>query len=175
MFIEIIRQTPPWVFAIFAGLLWLGSSQLRPRRASLRRITLMPVAMTGLSLYGLVSAFGQDPRALGCWMLALLGVLLIALRRPAPATVRYDAATRRFELPGSVIPLLLMMGIFIVKYAVGIIEARSPQWLHDATFIEAVSLSYGLFSGLFLSRSARLWQLAFSSTRRLGDASSAAR
>lgn len=165
MFAEIVSHTPLWVWAIFAALLWLGGSQLLPRRVTLRRITLLPVAMSGLSLYGVASAFGSDPMALACWMLALLATLIVTAERTLPAATRYHPADRSFSLPGSALPLALMMGIFVTKYAVGIVDARAPQLLHVNGAPEAVSLLYGLFSGLFLARSVNLWQLALATTR----------
>lgn len=47
----IVRNTPPWVWGLLAALLALGLSQLRSRNVSLTRITLLPLAMTGLSLW----------------------------------------------------------------------------------------------------------------------------
>lgn len=170
MLAQIISHTPLWVWAIFVALLWLGGSQLLPRRVTLRRITLIPVAMSGLSLYGVTSAFGSNPLALACWMLALLATLIAATGRTLPAGARYHPADRHFSLPGSPVPLLLMMSIFIVKYAVGAVSASAPQLLHVNGVTEAVSLLYGLFSGLFLSRSFNLWRLALATTRAAEEA-----
>jgi len=165
MLAEIVLQTPPWVYAIFVALLWFGSSQLLPRRVTLRRITLLPLAMSGLSLYGVVSAFGTTPMALACWMLALLLTLIIVSGRSLPAGTRYHPTERSFDLPGSAVPLALMMGIFVTKYAVGVLDARAPQLLHAEGVAESVSLLYGLFSALFLARSFSLWRLALATTR----------
>ena len=71
MLVSIVQQTPSWVWGLLAALLWLGASQLFDRTAGLRRVLLMPVAMTGLSLYGLASAFtgsAQTGSAAGAWL-----------------------------------------------------------------------------------------------------------
>ena len=39
MLLQILANTPKWVFALFAALLWLGLSQLLTRRVGLSRIT----------------------------------------------------------------------------------------------------------------------------------------
>ena len=67
MLLQILTHTPTWVFALFAVLLWMGITQLFPRRASLTRITVMPVVMTALAVYGVVSAFADTPWALAAW------------------------------------------------------------------------------------------------------------
>ena len=68
MFIQIITHTPIWVWAIFVLLLWLGFKQSLPSTPGLTRITLIPLAMLGLSLYGLVSVFRSTGTLLMAWV-----------------------------------------------------------------------------------------------------------
>lgn len=173
--IQILQHTPTWVFGVFALLLALGSRQLLPSQAGLRRLTIMSVAMAGWSAYGLVSAFGDTPAAWGIWALAVVTMLVWTLQRPLPAGVRFDRARMAFSLPGSAVPLALMMGIFFTKYAVGVQLALHPQLAHRAGFAVAVSLLYGAFAGLFLGRSVRLWKLALRADAGPQMASPAAR
>jgi hypothetical protein len=157
MLMQIILHTPKWVFAIFFLLLWLGARQLIAHDLSLNLVTLMPVAMGALSVYGVVSIFGVSPAALGGWTAAALAMLALVLRRPLPAATRYDAAQRRFHVAGSPVPLALMMGIFLTKYAVGIALAMHPELRRQAAFGLALSVLYGAFSGVFVARTVRLW------------------
>lgn len=158
----IVRNTPTWVWALAASLLVLGLSQLRDRRASLARMSAMPFAMTGFSLWGTFSAFGNSPwaaQALGVWVVAagLVFALVSSLRARGAS---YDAATRTYQLPGSVVPLLLIAGIFLVKYVVGVELAMAPQLLRDGQYTLTVAALYGSFTGMFVGRAARLWKLA---------------
>jgi len=155
-----IQHTPTWVFGVFLLLLTLGSRQLLPSKAGLRRLTILPLGMAGWSAYGLVSAFGDTPASWGIWALAAVTMLVWVMQRPLPAGVRFDREQMAFSLPGSAVPLALMMGIFITKYAVGVQLAMQPQLAHRAGFAVAVSLLYGAFAGIFLGRSVRLWTLA---------------
>ena len=160
MLLQILAHTPRWVFVLFAGLLWLGGRQLLAGTVGLARITLMPLAMTGLAVYGVVSAFGDAPLALACWGGAALAMAALLLQRPPPAGTRYDAAQRRFHLPGSAVPLALMMGIFFTKYVVGVQIAMHPELAHHHNFALAIGTLYGAFSGIFAGRALRLWKLA---------------
>lgn len=63
--LDIVRQAPPWVWLLLAGLVALGLSQCRERRASLARVTVLPVAMALLSLVGLATAFAQSGALIG--------------------------------------------------------------------------------------------------------------
>ncbi|MCW7539660.1 hypothetical protein OOT46_17595 [Aquabacterium sp. A7-Y] len=160
MMMQILLQTPRWVFVLFLALLGLGVMQLAPRLASLRRVSLVPIAMTGLSLYGVISAFPDQPLSLLAWAACAGLAALAMLSRPLPAGTRYDAAVRHFQLPGSSVPLALMMGVFFTKYVAGVALAQAPELAAQAGFAFAFSACYGLFSGLFIGRAARLWRLA---------------
>ena len=160
MVLQILAHTPYWVFALFALLIWLGCKQLVTRRVSLRRITVLPLAMTGLSLYGVVSAFRDSPLALAFWVAAAVISAFLLMRQPLHEATRYDAGTRSFAVPGSAVPLMLMMGIFSTKYVVGVRLAMHPELAHQPGFVWLVSLLYGAFSGIFAARALRLWKLA---------------
>jgi len=54
----------------------------------------------------------------------------------------------------------LMMAIFFTKYAVGVIQARQLPLVREPVFIGAISLCYGLFSGVFPARAVVIWRCA---------------
>jgi hypothetical protein len=153
---QILTHTPRWVFVLFALLLVLGVQQLSPREVALRRVVLLPLAMGALSFYGLLSAFGTQPAALLAWAACAVGAAGSLLGRPLPRGLRYDAQERRLSVPGSAVPLALMMGVFFTKYAVGVILSQAPQLAHTAAFALPCAAVYGVFSGLFAGRALRL-------------------
>ena len=162
MFIQIITRTPIWVWAILGLLLWVGLQQSVPRSVSLRRITVLPLVMIGLSLAGMFTAFGAGGHALLAWGLAAVVAGAVVMSRSLPQATQYNSWTQQFQLPGSWTPLVLMMGIFITKYAVGVMLAMHPGLARDALFSQSVGALYGGFSGVFAGRAARLWRLASS-------------
>ena len=159
---SIVKNTPSWVFGLFAGLAALGLSQMRTREVGAARMALMPVAMTSLSLWGTLSAFGASPLfgyVLMAWAAgaALMFGLIAALAPQAGAS--YTAATRSFNVPGSLLPMLLILGIFFTKYIVGVELAMQPALAQDGQYSLVVGALYGLFGGTFAGRAARLWRL----------------
>ena len=160
MLIQIITHTPLWVWAILVLLLWVGLKQSVRRSVSLRRITVLPIVMTGMSLAGMFTAFGAGNHALLAWGAAAAFTTAVVMTRNLPQATQYNAWTQLFELPGSWTPLVLMMGIFVTKYAVGVTLAMHPQLAFDALFSQGVGALYGGFSGVFVARAARLWRLA---------------
>ncbi|RZL94575.1 MAG: hypothetical protein EOP82_04715 [Variovorax sp.] len=165
MLFQILAHTPRWVFALFALLVWLGARQMLAGTVSLARTTAMPIAMTGLSVYGVVSAFGESPAALVGWAAAAAALTLVVLQRPLPATTRYEGGTRTFHVAGSAVPLVLLMGIFFTKYVVGVLIAMHPELTHQAVFALGISTLYGAFSGIFSARAMRMWKLAIRTDR----------
>ena len=165
MLLTIVQHTPTWVWLVLAALLWLGASQMLARRAGLRRVLLMPIAMGVFSAWGMGSAFGAAPRIgsiLAVWLAAACAVAALSLwlHRSAPAGTRYDTANQQFHLPGSAWPMLLIVGIFLVKWAVGVELALQPPLAHDSQFALQIALVYGAFNGVFAARTGRLLRLA---------------
>lgn len=163
----VLKSTPSWVWGLLAALIALGLSQVRTRSVSALRMALTPVGMTGFSLWGTVSAFSASPLfgyVLFAWVAGAGALLaLIGTRQPDPAA-HYDAASRSFTLPGSWLPMGLILGIFSVKYVVGVELAMQPALAHDGLYTLVAGGLYGLFSGAFAGRALRVFRLAFGGT-----------
>lgn len=161
----LLRGTPAGVWLLLAGLVAWGLSQCRPRTASLGRTAALPLAMAALGGWGVLAATratGLAWQPLALWLAVALGActLLWRLRPQAPAGARYDAAGQRFHLPGSTMPLLLILSMFCIKYAVGVETALDPAHAAQPGFALAVAAVYGLATGCFLARALRLLRLA---------------
>ena len=160
--VDIVRQTPLWVAGVLAGLAWLGFSATRSRRVHLARLLAMPAIMGALALWGVQSAFistGQLPTLLALWALCYAAVLAVGSRLAAPVGARYDAATRSFHLPGSWLPMGLILAVFLLKYAIGVQLAMEPTIATHPGFAYPVAAVYGLLSGIFAARTLRVLRL----------------
>ena len=159
----VLGRTPAWVWALLAGLAMLGYGQVRDREASLVRISVLPFVMTALSIWGMASAFGASPMfgyTMLVWLAATAIVFAAIAPMPVPAGTTYDASTRTYFLRGSWMPMAMILGIFVTKYIVGVDTAMNPGLARDGAYTLVVGAMYGVFSGLFLGRAARLWRLA---------------
>jgi hypothetical protein len=160
MFITILQHVPVWVFGLLAVLIVAGSLQIAPRRVTLRRGTVLPLVLTIVSLVGVVTTFGRQPLALLAWAGAVVMALALMQQRIARSDLRFDPATSRFQVPGSWVPLGLMLSMFAVKFIVGATLAQHAELAHSLTLATSASAIYGLISGLFLSRALQLWVCA---------------
>src|SRR5450830_1358274 len=76
--------------------------------------------------------------------------------RPRSVTVRPHGL---LLLRGSIVPLLMMIGIFTVKYGVAVTQAMHPEVLQATLPALVLGLIYGMFAGRSLGRVLRVLHL----------------
>ena len=160
MFIAIVQHTPIWVWGLLIALVALGLWQARDREMTLMRVTILPLVLIALSASGVLTAFGHQPIALGGWAAGVAAALTIGRQFVAVRGARWSAETARLHVPGSSLPLTLIVGLFCIKYFAGVNLAMNGSLATDANFAGLCSLAYGTFSGLFLARALSLRSLA---------------
>lgn len=154
---QILRGTPVWVFPLFLGLIFLGYLQSKPRDLPPVRLAILPVALAALSLSRVLSAFGAEPLALAAWAAGTAAALLLNSRLKQPAGARWSAASGTFHVPGSWVPMVLIMAVFFARYALAVSLAMKPDFVHSAAFASASSFGFGMLSGMFMARAWWIW------------------
>jgi hypothetical protein len=160
MFIAIVQHTPGWVWALLAAMVALGLWQTRARKMSPMRATILPLVLIALSLSGVLRAFGHLPIALGGWAVGVGTTLAFARSASTVRGASWSNRTGQLHVPGSWLPLMLIVGLFSIKYFAGASLAMNPGLATDATFAGLCSLGYGSFSGVFAARALALRGLA---------------
>ena len=156
MILDILEHTPVWVWIVLGALILLGLQQSRTRDVSIARATILPVIMIVLSLSGVVGAFGHVPLALVAWA---AGVGLSLTFAGSAVAVRGASRSTRpghLRIPGSFIPVVLIIAVFITRYTAGVALAINPSLAANTAVAVTLSLVYGVFSGLFWSRAQSL-------------------
>jgi hypothetical protein len=161
MIIDILRHTPPWVFVVLALLVVLGVRRLRANALHPRQLLILPVVMTALSAFGLWQVFGANTVAVAAWIAVFAAALAVGWSLSAQDGVQYSATTNRIHVPGSALPLVLMMTIFFLRYGVAVSLAIDPALRTQTFFVAAVGAAYGCSSGCFAARALRTWRSAF--------------
>jgi hypothetical protein len=141
---------PAWVPVLFVALAFLGYRLSLPRTVRPAKLLLIALAMFAWSLYGLVGSFGLAPLALLLWALGYGAALTLGVRYFSAQGL--TAVGDQVRMPGSWVPLGLLMGIFSVKFVLGAAMAMRAPMLHDLAFIAGVSLVLGTLSGGFGAR-----------------------
>ena len=156
LIITILQKTPFWVWGVLALLVGLGLLQSRPRSLGVRRVVLLPLGMTALSLHGTFNTFPPATRSWVMWLGAAAVSATWFATAAMPAGVRFDARRQVLELPGSWQPMALMMAIFFTRYVVAVVLAMAPELTQDTATAAIVSSIYGALSGVFLGRMLRM-------------------
>ena len=142
----ILANTPPWVFALLALLIWQGCMALRPRSQPLARMLIIPAVffLMGLSRLLLV---GKSIDLVLVWMAAAAVFVALALYT-GPRSVTIDGTTGHILRPGSIIPLVRNLTVFGLQYAVAVVTAMKLQAAWEVAMAgQAVS---GACAGYFL-------------------------
>ena len=151
---QLISQTPTYVWALLAFLIYRGYQASLNSETTLRRIAIIPLVMLGLALQGMNTA---GPLGEGVWLIWALGAAAstLAIWTFSTQEIIVNRAAGTIVQRGSWMPLCLMLAIFTTKYTVAVVSAMHPELVHNLPFATGVSLLYGLFNGLFLGRLAR--------------------
>ena len=151
MFVQILIHTPVWVWLMLAGLIALGLLQMRPRRLRPMQLLMLPAALMGLGLWSMAPVLQAQPVIGLLWLVAL--VLATALARGRPVRhATWLPASRQLQLPGSVVPLAVILAIFSLRYASGVGHALHPEWRALMAVQAPLALLFGGINGLLLGR-----------------------
>jgi len=156
--LPILQHTPIWVFGLFIGLVFLGYTQTKLRLLSIKRLIIFPIVMLCLSALGIASSFGIHFLSLAIWLCGIALAFAITYWIASPRGVYYLKNERVFSVPGSWLPMVLIMVIFFTKYTVGVLLVLHPETVHTGTFIVSACLLFGLSSGFFSARTFCVYQ-----------------
>ncbi len=152
----ILSHIPTWVWAILAFILVMGVRQSRDQLMSRGRLLVLPLAWTAFGAWGIEQAFGLHALPLLAWIAGLALSQKLVRRSGWPAGARFEAGSGRFFVPGSWLPLALMLSIFVAKFALGMSLAMKPELAHLAAVQIGFSLVFGAIGGALLGRSRRI-------------------
>ena len=154
--IQILKNTPIWVWAILAALIYLGGRQLKPRVVKRFSVLIAPVAFL---FVGLMAA-GRGSVGFAAWAVSLLSIAAITFFVCQPTHgARYEANGDRLHMPGSVAPMMFMLAIFLLNYAINVVLAIHPAYRGELAWQVVPALILGALSGVFIGRAASLFRM----------------
>ena len=158
LLLTVFTRTPPWVWLILAGLVALGLMQARDHTVSVSRLLAQPLVLGALSLHSAIGAFGLQAWTLLGWPLGVAAGVLLNRWLGLPRQVQV-LADGRFRIGGSWAPMLLLMGVFWLRYAIVVTMALSAALGRQPVFMVLGCAAFGLASGLFGARAWRVLRL----------------
>jgi hypothetical protein len=170
MFIyQVVSHTPLWVWILLAFLIWRGLNAMQPRQIAPSRALIIPVVFLVWGLSGLLGSHNV-PLDLGLFVVAAaLGYVGGGALARLTATPGLATDTGMLAMPGSAIPLAMIVIDFVLKYSgtVAVAMASDPATQSEAA--AAVAVIGGLFAGLFWGRTLGLFRRALRGAGRSDD------
>jgi hypothetical protein len=161
---DVLSHTPLWVWVLLAFVLSRGIAALRPREVAAQRALILPLVFLVWGLTSLVSSRGPGFDALLFVAAGVIGVLVgagVAWLSPAPILKTGGVLI----MPGSFVPLVLIVAAFPIKYALAVAIATAGAPAEAAFYASLGAAVGGLFAGLFWGRTLTQFRRALDGAR----------
>ncbi|AZZ36288.1 hypothetical protein CIK05_05615 [Bdellovibrio sp. qaytius] len=138
---DIITHTPAWVWAILIYLLFVGYQALKPRTISLYRLILLPIALIALKF-----KFFTSPDA-WIYIVGILSGAFAGYLKVRNSKIQVFKDKKEILIPGSSSLIVILVGIFVMKYFFGFLQVTDPvAYIKYYTWELVMS---GILSGYF--------------------------
>lgn len=161
----IINGTPVWVWVLLAVLLARGIKSLQSRTSQLSRIAIVPLMFAGWGIIHLVTDPLAGWSAVLAWALCALGGVLGGVYLASRTRFIVDPFANTVMLPGSIVPLVLIIAAFATKFWLGVEVATVTDVSALTTYTVIDAAVSGVIAGLFAGRFLCYWR-AMSRTSR---------
>jgi len=152
---QIVGHTPTYVWAILGFLVHRGVAASRDRNVTVREIFILPAVMLALGLQSTANGFGLESPGGAAWLAGLAaGVALMWWN--AGNGFALDRGAGMVRLCGSWLPMVLMMTIFVGKFAMAVALASQPALRSSLAFALPACATFGALSGAFMARPLRI-------------------
>lgn len=148
--LAILLHTPLWVWALLALILAVGQRQARGVQQRLWRLLCLPLAWLLFGAFSIAHGAGWLSLGMLAWLLGLGAGILLALGLRWGRLARYEPHTRLYHVPGSWLPLGLMLGIFGLRYLSAVFAALHP--MAAGPWVPLMDGLFGTLTGALLGR-----------------------
>jgi|GEM_PF-2791810 len=137
----------PWlVFLIFVYFLFIGIKALKDRTVPIYQYSILPIALS-------VWIFSEMRGFNFCNFMSIIGLSFGQAFSPfliSYGDIKIDHQNNMITLPGSATTLILLMLIFVIKYAFWYLYALNPFFIAPYAYLETTLFAF--ISGVFIGR-----------------------
>ncbi len=149
--IKIITHTPVYVWVILYLLIFRGIKARKTTILSLKTYPIVPLLFFFWVCYSLFTHDEISAKLLVLWIFSLGVGAAIGYRMMQKLNIRFDKKKKLIKLPGSWVPLILSMSIFVIQYFVNVAYALHPELTSNGTFLPLELLNTAI-TGCFIGR-----------------------
>lgn len=146
--LQIVANTPLWVWPLMAFVLVLGWYGLRPRTVPPSRLAILPMVGLGTSIATVLQA-PRPELAVAGWTVTLLAAFPLGYAIGRRRAVRW-LANGRLEIAGGWFMLGFGLSIFAARYALGVLFGVLPALRTEPPWIGLSGGVGGIIAGVGL-------------------------
>jgi hypothetical protein len=151
-FFDMLSGTPTWVWVLLVFLVIRGVQASRPGLVQPWRLAILPVIFTALGLYGVAMVLPAGVLPWLIWLACVAIAVPLGQAMGRGVKVLADHQHCVMQLPGSWSTLVLILCIFVLKYALGYQAAVNPMVVNELWFTVFDAGVSGVVAGLFIGR-----------------------
>ena len=144
--LELLKGTPTWVYILLFFLIYKGIKATHGSTIKLKKILIIPAVFFIMSLHKVTNPY--------YYILFLFLGLIAGWILYKNIKIRADKKNHLIALPGSVLPIILILVAFAKGYYFGYELAVHPEYLKQHWFTLLTLITSGFFSGIFIGRAA---------------------
>ena len=144
--LDLLKGTPSWVYILLFFLIYKGIKAIHGSTKRLTKLLILPAVFLVLSLHKVTDPY--------YYILFLILGLIVGWMLYRNIKIRADKVKHLIALPGSVLPLILILIAFAKGYYFGYESAVHPEYLKQHWFTLLTLITSGFFSGIFIGRAA---------------------
>lgn len=156
-FAAILSGTPVYVWVLLAVLVSRGLKAMKGGTAPLSKLAIVPAVFAGWGLLHIVSGPAAGVETALMWFVGGLLGIGVGVVQAKTSGLSVDRAARTVTLPGSIVPLALILVTFASKFWIGFELATSGPVGIDSTFVVLNALVSGVVAGIFAGRFLIYW------------------
>lgn len=152
-FLDLLKGAPGWVWLILAFITILGVRLTRPNRVFVMQLFITPLILVLFNMRVFIGSSYLLLYIIELFVCTALGFLYTYLQGPTPIL-----GTLKINLPGSYIPLLIFLQLFVVKFSFGVFATLFPSLIIQWQMVNVLSMA--LCTGFMLGRGlACIWAI----------------
>lgn len=148
----ILRGTPVWVWILLIYLLSRGIKAMQGGTAPLSKLAIIPVVFAVWGIMHLVREPAAGWKTALAWAIGAAFGILAGIAIAARTRFTVDPAQKTVTLPGSIVPMILIVVTFASKFYVGFKLATSSGLGIDSPIVVFDGLISGAVAGIFAGR-----------------------
>ncbi|WP_244817109.1 DUF6622 family protein [Caballeronia sp. Lep1P3] len=153
----ILAGTPVWVWVLLAVLVSRGLKAMKGGTAPLSKLAVVPAVFAAWGVLHIVTGPAAGWETAAMWLVGGLAGAGVGVALAKRSGLTVDRAQRTVTVPGSIVPMLLILATFASKFWIGFELATGGAAGVDSMFVVLNGLVSGVVAGIFAGRFLVYW------------------